>query len=82
MEINQVGRVLGMIMLIIPNYQVVPSTVSTSRQDVIAVSYDPLLHWVSNVMEEIPEIGVTIVNMWTSLTCVIPSTSDFNDSIC
>ena len=52
---------MGMFRLIIPNYQVVPSTVSTSRQDVVAVSYDPLLHWVSDVMEGIPVIGVTIV---------------------
>ena len=56
-----IARVMGMFRLIIPNYQVVPSTVSTSRQDVVAVSYDPLLHWVSDVMEGIPVIGVTIV---------------------
>ena len=73
---------MGMIRLTIPNYQVVPSTVSTFRQDVAAVSYDPLLHWVSDVVEGIPVIGVTIVTTWTPLTFVIPSTSDFNDSIC
>ena len=45
----------------IPDYQVVPSTVSASHQDVVVVSYDSLLHWISNSMVEIPVITVTIV---------------------
>ena len=40
----------------IPDYQVVPSAVSASHQDVVVVSYDSLLHWISNLMVETPAI--------------------------
>lgn len=71
-----------MITSTIPSYQAAPSTVSTSHQDVIVVSYDLLLRWISDVMVGIPMIGIAIVNVWSPPTLVIPSTSDINDSIC
>ena len=46
----------------IPDYQVAPSTVSASHQDVAVDSYDSLLHWISDLMVEIPAITVTIVS--------------------
>lgn len=45
---------------LIPDYQVAPSAVSASHQGVVVVSYDSLLHWISDWMVGIPAISVTI----------------------